>query len=167
MKHIINVASQLPINVENEPIKTSNGLSSIIDSVQDQYDIWCVGWTGQPAPDFHQRQHLTKELKSKFNYIPIFLEEDEIEGYFNGFSNSSIWPLLHYLSSISHYEEEWFEYYRKVNELYANTILEHARDGDTIWIHGHYFMLKWHFMPLQPSTSLVLKVDFNIIYLHQ
>lgn len=141
MKHIINVVNQIPVNFDQGINKMSNGLSTILDSVQDQYDMWSVGWTGLPAPDYQEHQRLLQELKSKHRYIPIFLEEDEIEGYFNGFSNSSLWPLLHYLSSISHYEEQWYEYYHKVNERYANAILEHARDGDAIWIHGHYFML--------------------------
>lgn len=140
MKHLINVSCQLP-ETKTGFDNLSNGFSSSTNSVKKDFDTWWIGWNGEPAPAYKDRDSITKDLKLQHQHIPIFLEEDDINNFYNGFSNSSIWPIMHYISSQIQYNEDWWEKYCLVNRLFADTVVQHVRDDDIIWIHDYHLML--------------------------
>src|SRR4029077_525503 len=61
--------------------------------------------------------------------------------HYEGFSNSSIWPLLHYLPNYLRYEPSWWEHYQNVNRKFAEKVLENAHDDDLVWVHDYQLML--------------------------
>ena len=158
MKHIINVSSRLPLaKSDNQIHKFSNTISTVMDSIMHEHDIWWIGWADVNLEEYIERDKLSNELKEKYKYLPIFLEDEEVENYFNGFSNSSLWPLLHYISTFSNYENNWYKSYLNVNKKFAGKVIEHARDDDLIWIHDYHLMLVPAFIKeLRPD----LKVGF-------
>ena len=142
MDHVINVSCKLP-STENHTDKkqTSSEIGSSIQNGQKNYDVQRIGWTGEPAPSFEQREGISRRLMREYNQVPVFLEETEIENYYNGFCNCSLWPLLHYISTYSNYDETWWEHYRAVNRKFADQIIDRYRAGDLLWIHDFHLML--------------------------
>lgn len=138
--HIINVSSRLPVSKGEDPVKSSNSLLTLMDSIADTHSIWWIGWTGSPQPSHTVCAHIKKKLRAEYQYIPVFLKDEEINAFFNGFSNSSIWPLLHYIPSQSSYDDAWYDVYMHVMERFADCVMESARDGDTVWIHDYHLM---------------------------
>jgi trehalose 6-phosphate synthase/phosphatase len=161
MTHLINVSNRLPITLTGTDIvKSSGGLVSALESFRHHVNITWIGWPGGFPPDDLEKDRLTTTLRSRFNFEPVFLTEEEVDLYYNGFSNSSLWPLLHYMIPYSHYEERWYQAYQRVNRLFAETIVRQAAPGDVVWVHDYHLMLV-------PSMVRELRPDLKIgFFLH-
>ncbi len=70
----------------------------------------------------------------------MFLTEEEMEKFYLGFCNSTLWPLFHNIPVFATYETEDFNKYKEVNEKFANTVLEIAKKDDIIWVHDYHLM---------------------------
>src|SRR3954447_17653808 len=142
---IMNVANRLPvtIDVEHDKIsKSSGGLVAALEGVStDQYQLKWLGWPGAAIDDPSARQQIDRKLREEYNAAAIYLSDDEAEGFYEGFSNSSLWPLLHYMPSRFRYEPSWWDAYVTVNRRFADHVLEMARDGDLVWVHDYQLML--------------------------
>lgn len=147
MQRLINVSNRLPVTFGKTISKSSGGLISALEGFQQDYDFKWVGWSGGHVADAarrsdaDRRRKVAEELKERFNYIPIFLNKEDVEQYYTGFSNTSLWPLLHYLPSYAQYDRRWFDAYRKVNTIFADTVAEVADHGSLVWVHDYHLML--------------------------
>ena len=71
----------------------------------------------------------------------MFLSQYDIENYYHGFCNKTIWPLFHYFPQYTVYEEKMWKAYKKVNEIFRDVVLEVMEHDDFIWIHDYHLML--------------------------
>src|SRR5690606_34400355 len=101
--------------------------------------LW-VGWPGA-AVDEPERETVRRRALAERQAYPVFLSDEEIEAFYNGFSNSTLWPLFHYFPSYTHYDEDEFAAYRRANEEFAKAVLEVARPGDVVWVHDYQLLL--------------------------
>ena len=99
-----------------------------------------MGWPGVDANTSAEVQTITKLLK-KEHCLPQFLNKDLIENYYDGFSNETLWPLFHYFTEYTVFKEEYWEAYKTVNEMFAETIMATAKENDTVWIHDYQLLL--------------------------
>ncbi|UCD78200.1 MAG: bifunctional alpha,alpha-trehalose-phosphate synthase (UDP-forming)/trehalose-phosphatase [Desulfobacterales bacterium] len=141
MESLIIVSNRLPVTIGKTIEKSSGGLVYAMEGLGDQYAFSWVGWAGGVVDDPAEKSKISAELKERFNYIPIFLGREDAQDFYTGFSNSSLWPLLHYMSAYARYDERWWEAYQKVNRLFADTVLEMSEGGDTVWVHDYHLML--------------------------
>ena len=77
----------------------------------------------------------------KLNLCPVFLTDDEITYYYEGFSNETLWPLFHYFPTYASYKPKDYDYYESVNQKFADAILAIAEKDDVIWIHDYQLLL--------------------------
>lgn len=78
--------------------------------------------------------------KSNYTYLPVFFNNEQYEKYYNGFSNSVVWPLFHYFPSFAEYNLDHFDHYLLANLHFSETIIRHLRPGDTVWIHDYHLL---------------------------
>ena len=71
----------------------------------------------------------------------IDVPPDLYEAYYDGFSNSAIWPLFHYTPDRSDFRRSDWEAFVKVNELFAEAVLSEVREGDRVWVHDYHLLL--------------------------
>ncbi|MFN3166011.1 MAG: bifunctional alpha,alpha-trehalose-phosphate synthase (UDP-forming)/trehalose-phosphatase [Phycisphaeraceae bacterium] len=145
-KRIINVSNRLPVRIAgNELVKSSGGLVSALEGVQTSgggdFDLQWIGWPGGAAEDMADKQGIAARLKDEFGYHPVFLSDDEIDDFYHGFSNSSLWPLLHYNPTYFKYQYNWWETYEKINGCFADVVCDAAEQGDLVWVHDYHLML--------------------------
>jgi trehalose 6-phosphate synthase/phosphatase len=142
MQRIINVSNRLPVTIGEDIQKSSGGLISAMEGVtgQDLALEW-IGWPGGSIEVADRQRELTATLKKDFGFTPVFLTDEEIELYYDGYSNASLWPVLHYMPNIMAYESHWWDTYLAVNERFAEVVVETADDTDLIWIHDYHLML--------------------------
>lgn len=100
--------------------------------------VW-VGWPGATIPE--EKQQRLKDDVASLSCYPVFISEDEMDKFYYGFCNSTIWPLFHYFPMYTHYEQEEWEVYRQVNERFADAVAEVIQPGDIVWVHDYHFML--------------------------
>lgn len=98
-----------------------------------------VGWPGFDAdPDGRERIQRAAAAHAAW---PVFLDPDDVEGFYEGFSNGALWPLVHYFPSLVRMEEADWAAYVRVNERFRDAVLEAVRPGDTVWVHDYHLML--------------------------
>jgi trehalose 6-phosphate synthase/phosphatase len=140
----IIVSNRLPVKIteENGEYKLSpseGGLATGLGSVyKTGNNIW-IGWPGIEIPQ--ERHHEVRQKLAGLNLIPVFLTNEEINLYYEGFSNEVLWPVFHYLVTYANFEQASWDYYKIVNEKFKHAVLSHLSVGDTIWIHDYQLLL--------------------------
>lgn len=87
------------------------------------------------------------------------MTQNHIEKYYEGYSNSTIWPLCHYFYSYIQFKTEYWEAYKEVNRLFCEAVLPHIEDDDIIWVQDYQLMLL-------PKMIRDKKPNVNIGYFH-
>ena len=147
MGKLIVAANRLPISVSKRegrfhfrqsPGGLAVGLASLPDSLQR---FW-LGWPGISSerlkPD--EKEHLRTELLQQ-HAAPVFLSQRQIDQYYLGFCNKTIWPLFHYFPVRTAFEQRYWRSYQQVNHLFCEEVLKIAQPGDSVWIHDFQLML--------------------------
>jgi trehalose 6-phosphate synthase/phosphatase len=145
MPKTIIVSNRLPIKIKEEEGRLSyhsseGGLATGLGSIYKQGDNIWVGWPGLALSTKEKKTEVATELK-KQNMKPVFLSTQEIEDFYEGFSNETLWPNFHYFNQYTVYDEELFQAYKKVNKKFAEQIASVIEDGDTLWIHDYQLLL--------------------------
>ena len=130
---LINVSNRLPVTLGKQIKKSSGGLVSALEGVTKSYDnfLW-LGWSGGSGFSEEKQNQLKKKLKEEYSCVPVFLSRQEVKDYYEGFSNSSLWPVLHYMHNLMEYREEWWEAYKRVNEIFARVEIGRASGRERV-----------------------------------
>ena len=79
--------------------------------------------------------------------VPVFLDEETVHQYYNGYCNNVLWPLFHYLGlpqedrlSATRSLEDQFEAYKRANRKFAEVVHSIYKEGDVIWCHDYHLM---------------------------
>ncbi len=145
MSKTIIVSNRLPISLQHKNGKfefkpSAGGLATGLGSIyKEGENIW-VGWPGNDVADEEQRNEIVGELK-KLKMVPVFLTKKDVELYYEGFSNETIWPAFHYFTQYINYEDAYWEAYVQVNQKFCDAILAKANPDDTIWVHDYQLLL--------------------------
>jgi len=102
-------------------------------------DLW-VGWPGTSVEP-SLREDLKKQSLAAYRSYPVFLSEEEMEQFYFGFCNSTIWPLFHYFPSFTIYQTSFWEQYKHVNQIFCDSLMEVLDTNDVVWIHDYHLML--------------------------
>ncbi|HOX56762.1 MAG TPA: bifunctional alpha,alpha-trehalose-phosphate synthase (UDP-forming)/trehalose-phosphatase [Candidatus Paceibacterota bacterium] len=101
--------------------------------------VW-LGWPGATvAPE--DEPAVKAYAEQEFKALPVFLPEDQMDRFYHGFCNKTLWPLFHYFPDLTHYEEDYWEEYKQVNRVFAEATLKVLRPDDLLWVHDYQLML--------------------------
>ena len=145
MPKTIIVSNRLPVKIvkidSDYQLSTSEGgLATGLGSVYKKGDNVWIGWPGLEVAD-DDRPKITGQL-AELSLVPVFLSQEEISEYYEGFSNDVLWPVFHYYASTyTTYKQSNWDYYKIVNQKFRDAILKIAHPGDTIWIHDYQLLL--------------------------
>jgi trehalose 6-phosphate synthase/phosphatase len=145
MPQTIIVSNRLPTKVQRTDDSltfqpSEGGLATGLGSIYRQEGNSWVGWPGLYVRDEAEEQYVAEQLQAD-SMVPVFLSEAEIRDYYEGFSNSTLWPTFHYFSQLATYEQQHWDAYVAVNEKFCQAVLTHAGPDDTIWIHDYQLLL--------------------------
>ncbi|MDP0491085.1 MAG: bifunctional alpha,alpha-trehalose-phosphate synthase (UDP-forming)/trehalose-phosphatase [Verrucomicrobiota bacterium JB023] len=153
---MILVSNRLPVrqNEDGSLERTSGGLASALSSLCDDPKTRWVGWAGSYPQDEATKNEIKDKL-AELSLVPVFLEEEKVGGYYDGFANSCLWPLLHGMLDRTVFDKDWFADYQDVNEVFAQSLAESAAEGETVWIHDyHLFLLPMKLRALRPDLNI-------------
>ncbi len=130
----------MPVRVaaDGKPTRTTGGLVSALSGAGVEA-TW-VGWPGICTEDVDDVAELESSLAA-IDVKPVLLGREEYDGFYEGYSNGTLWPLLHYMTERARFEHEWFGLYRRANRKFADAVLDVAQDGDTVWVHDYQLFL--------------------------
>ncbi len=139
MPRVILASNRLPVRIDpsGQPVRTTGGLASALAGAELRRESLWVGWSGRAAGEIADRERERQRLAA-LDLRPVFLTRAEIAGFYDGFANATLWPLLHYLPDRARFDDDWASAYFAVNRKFADAILEVADDGDLVWIHDYH-----------------------------
>ena len=142
MPKLIIVSNRLPVQLDaaGKLVRSSGGLASAMAGLGDADQRW-VGWPGQ-LPAEVSADDLTRQLREELSCEPVLIDDDALyQGYYAGYANSTLWPLLHYMTQRAAFEPDWYSAYEAINERFAEVVLSVAEPGDRVWVHDYQLML--------------------------
>ena len=145
MPKTIIVSNRLPVKISEEDGKyiykpSEGGLATGLGSIyKDGDNIW-VGWPGLAVTKDSLKKDVTSNL-AKESMLPVFLTTQDIEDYYEGFSNETLWPNFHYFNQYVVYSDETWKAYQKVNNKFAKVLETVVEPDDTLWIHDYQLLL--------------------------
>lgn len=145
MSKTIIVSNRLPVSIEKDGDRlnyksSAGGLATGLGSIYKSGDNIWLGWPGIFLDTKEEEERATTEL-AKESMRPVFLTEKDIHLYYEGFSNSTIWPQFHYFSQHTEYDNTYWDSYVEVNQKFCDAIMKYAKDGDIIWVHDYQLLL--------------------------
>jgi trehalose 6-phosphate synthase len=99
--------------------------------------LW-FGWSGETSveeagdPDIHIRDGVT--------YATVELRQQDVDSYYNGYSNEVLWPLFHYFLKGMRYDPQQRDAYDHVNRMFAQKLLPLLQPQDLIWVHDYHMI---------------------------
>jgi trehalose 6-phosphate synthase len=138
---VVVVANRLPVDQVTEPDGTTRyqrspgGLVTALEPfVAGRGGAW-VGWSGAAgeAPDPFE--------SGGIHLVPVELSEEEVDRYYEGFSNASLWPLYHDVVEKPEYHRTWWDTYVQVNKRFAERAAAVAAEGAIVWVHDYQLQL--------------------------
>lgn len=143
----IVVSNRLPVNVSRDQKGqlvfevSSGGLATAMSSLDSSDRLW-VGWPGIASETLttDERQQIITELEKQGCY-PVFLSSTEVELYYEGYANDTLWPLFHYFQNLAKYSDDYWASYQTVNQKFADAIMEISSSDARLWIHDYHLLL--------------------------
>ena len=127
---------------------------SALEPVMRSNDGTWIGWPGGTE------QGLEPFESDGMHLVPMTMTEQEIEEFYEGFSNATLWPLYHDVVAKPVFHREWWDAYVAVNRRFAEKAAEVAAEKATVWVHDYQ-------LQLVPAMLRELRPDLRIgFYLH-
>ncbi|WP_029144424.1 alpha,alpha-trehalose-phosphate synthase (UDP-forming) [Microbacterium luticocti] len=152
---LVVVANRLPVDRDDAGgWRTSpGGLVTALEPVMRRTQGAWVGWPGQAE------LHLEEFDFEGTHLVPVTLSAEDVELYYEGFSNDTIWPLYHDVIAAPRYRREWWNAYVAVNSRFADAAAAAAAPGATVWVQDYQ-------LQLVPKMVRELRPDVTIGYFH-
>ncbi|MFC2039281.1 trehalose-6-phosphate synthase [Chloroflexota bacterium] len=144
---LVIVSNRLPVVLTKDDdgqwqVEPGSGglVTALAPVLRDRGGLW-IGWPGTLEEVLLNQSLAAASRGAGYVLIPIMLTEEEVEGYYFGFSNRTLWPLFHNLQSHCSFEPSCWHTYQMVNRKFAEVIAENVRADDFIWVHDYHLML--------------------------
>jgi alpha,alpha-trehalose-phosphate synthase [UDP-forming] len=138
---LVVVANRLPVDFSVRADggvdwqRSPGGLVTALEPVMRHAEGAWVGWSG--APDLAHDPFDADGM----HLVPVTLSDTEIEQYYEGFSNDTLWPLYHDVVATPTYHRQWWDAYRRVNQRFADAAAAQAAQGAVVWVHDYQLQL--------------------------
>ncbi|HYH34015.1 MAG TPA: trehalose-6-phosphate synthase [Nocardioides sp.] len=157
---MVIVANRLPVDRVDLPDgsrgwrRSPGGLVSALDPVMRANDGVWIGWPGGTETDLEPFED------DGLSLVPVPLTSEEIEGFYEGMSNATLWPIYHDVVAKPEFRRAWWDRYVTVNRRFAEKAVDVAEEGATVWVHDYQ-------LQLVPQMLRELRPDLTIgFYLH-
>ena len=120
------------------------GLTAALDPLMQACEgMWIAGGGGDADKENVDSHSKVRVLPDNPKYIlkRVWMSKDEVDKYYFGFSNQTLWPLCHNVFCKPVFKKEFWEGYKKSNKLFSDAIIEEAKGGDFIWFHDYHLAL--------------------------
>ncbi|WP_121119604.1 alpha,alpha-trehalose-phosphate synthase (UDP-forming) [Croceibacterium ferulae] len=138
MSRLVVISNRVAVPKARGAAGAQGGLAGALNSALKQNGgIW-FGWSGQETDTF--TGNINVQRSEGVTTATIDLEQADVEEYYNGYANSTLWPLFHYRIDLTEYEQEFGRGYERVNERFAESVLPLIEPEDTVWVHDYHLM---------------------------
>ena len=117
---------------------SAGGLAMALSAALRKYEGLWFGWSGETT------EHWTPEAKIEdrggVTVALVDLEAQDVDEYYNGYANKTLWPLFHHRVDLTAYERSFGEGYERTNARFAEVLAPLIRPDDVVWIHDYHMI---------------------------
>lgn len=119
-------------------VGTQGGLAMALSAaLREENGIW-FGWSGQITESY--TGHLSIQKIGGVTVALTDLEAQDVQEYYNGYANRTLWPLFHYRTDLVAFERSYDEGYMRVNQRFADTLYPLVESDDLIWVQDYHLL---------------------------
>lgn len=158
LNRLVIISNRVAIPKGRGAAGAQGGLAGALNAALKRYGgIW-FGWSGGETDSF--TGSIAFQQNDGATIATIDLEQQDVEEYYNGYANSTLWPLFHYRIDLTEYEREFGKGYERVNERFAQSVAPLITEDDIVWVHDY------HLMPLGERLRALGKKNRMGFFLH-
>lgn len=106
----------------------------VLAALQHTGGLW-FGWSGEAVREPAEEPDIV--IRGNVRFATIDLTQAEIESYYNGYCNSTLWPLFHYFPARFTHDQQQHDRYEAVNARFASHLIRLIQPGDAVWVHDY------------------------------
>jgi len=138
MSRLIVVSNRVSVPQAHGAAGAQGGLAVALGAaLREHRGIW-FGWSGKETDAF--TGHLDMQRNDDVTTATIDLEPQDIDEYYNGYANRTLWPLFHYRIDLTEYDRSFDEGYERVNQRFADSLLPLIEPDDLVWVHDYHLL---------------------------
>lgn len=139
MSRLIVISNRVSAPTPEQPSAQGGLAVALTAALREADGIW-FGWSGQTG----ETGDLKFDTYGGVTSATIDLPEQDVEEYYDGYANRTLWPLFHYRLGLTEFERDFQGGYERVNRLFAEVITPHIRPDDLVWVHDYHMIpLGW------------------------
>ena len=139
MSRLIVISNRVAVHKARGVAGAQGGLAGALNAaLKANSGIW-FGWSGQETGNFTGSVNYVRSAEG-VTTATIDLEKQDIDEYYNGYANSTLWPLFHYRIDLAKYEREFAKGYERVNQRFAESALPLIEKDDHVWVHDYHLL---------------------------
>ncbi len=137
MSRLIVVSNR--VSAPRDPAAGSaGGLAMALSAALRKYDGLWFGWSGETVDQWTGEVKI--EDRAGVTVALVDLEPHDVDEYYNGYANKTLWPLFHHRTDLAQYERSYGEGYERVNRRFAEVLAPLIQPDDMIWIHDYHMI---------------------------
>jgi len=134
MSRLVVVSNRVAMPGESR----AGGLAvGLLAALRERGGLW-FGWNGKVARGESGALH--EQVDGDIRFVTMDLNKRDLDAYYNGFANRTLWPLLHFRLDLVDYDRAKRDGYRKVNAMFADRLAPMLREDDIVWIHDYHLI---------------------------
>jgi trehalose 6-phosphate synthase len=136
---VVIISNRVARSSATDPIQ--GGLAAaLLPAIRAYGAVW-VGSSGKLADRSDKEPFAEVEALGKGALATVDLPRAHYSGYYEGFSNSALWPMLHSRADLIRATRDHYESYREVNAFMARAALRFTRSDSIFWVHDYHFLM--------------------------
>jgi trehalose 6-phosphate synthase len=138
MSRLIVISNRVSAPRADSATGAQGGLAvALAAALRDHRGLW-FGWSGETAEEF--TGHIDLQRHGGVTTATVDLEEQDVDEYYNGYANRTLWPLFHYRIDLAEYDRSFAGGYERVNERFAETVAPLIEPEDLVWVHDYHLI---------------------------
>ncbi len=138
MSRLIVISNRVSTPKPRSAVGTQGGLAVALAAALREYRGLWFGWSGEKTEEFTGRINLQRE--DGVTTATIDLEDQDVDEYYDGYANRTLWPLFHYRIDLAEYDRSFGAGYERVNERFAETVAPLIEPDDLVWVHDYHLI---------------------------
>lgn len=138
MSRLVVISNRVAVPKARGAAGAQGGLAGALNSALKKFGGVWFGWSGEESED--RTGNINLQRHDGVTIATIDLSHRDVDEYYNGYANSTLWPLFHYRLDLTEYERETGKGYERVNERFAECVQPLIEPDDLVWVHDYHLL---------------------------
>ncbi|EMC91334.1 glycosyltransferase family 20 protein [Baudoinia panamericana UAMH 10762] len=123
----------------------SNAMRALVD--MGEVNISWIGTIGFPTDvlPVSIKEDISDLLSTNYDSQVVYVSDKDMDGHYSHYCKTILWPIFHYQvpdhpKSKAYADHSW-EFYKTVNQAFADKAIASYKRGDKIWVHDYHLLL--------------------------